>query len=156
MYLCINQPTAPCPESHFDDGSVRPKAPPALVQDIRIMFIELLRAAYQAQIRDGELDAREYRGFLSYILLQSLDFAHDAAMAGQPLDDWHASQLVSPELVDKTEDFVKRLYSCCCLRRNAGAEERVNAFRDQQPLYYQQLRLDVLRAFSFVDAHKEA
>ncbi len=32
----------------------------------------------------------------------------------------------------------------------------MHAFRDQQPLRYQQLRLDVLRAFSFVDAHKEA
>jgi NhaP-type Na+/H+ or K+/H+ antiporter len=145
------------PDGYNEDGSIRPKeAPLALVQDIRIMFIELLRAAYQAQIRDGELDAREYRGFLSYILLQSLDFAHDAAMAGQPLDDWHASQLVSPEAVDKTEDFFNRLYSCFKLGRGAGPEERVNAFRDQQPLRYQQLRLDVLRAFSFVDAHKEA
>ncbi len=32
----------------------------------------------------------------------------------------------------------------------------MHAFRDQQPLRYQQLRLDVLRAFLFVDAHKEA
>jgi hypothetical protein len=144
-------------DEYNEDGSIRPKeAPLAMVQDIRVMFIELLRAAYQAQIRDGELDAREYRGFLSYALLQSLDFAHDAAMAGQPLDDWHASQLVSPEVVDKTEDFFKRLYSCCKLGRGAGPEERVHAFRDEQPLRYQQLRLDVLRAFSFVDAHKEA
>lgn len=144
-------------DGYNEDGSIRPKeAPAALVQDIRVMFIELLRAAYQAQIRDGELDAREYRGFLSYILLQSLDFAHDAAMAGQPLDDWRASQLVSSEAVDKTEDFFKRMYTCCKLGRGAGPEERVHVFRDQQPLRYQQLRLDVLRAFSFVDAHKEA
>jgi hypothetical protein len=87
--------------------------------------------------------------------LQSLDFAHDTAMAGQPLDIWHASQVVSPESVDKTEDFFKRLYSCFKLGRGAGPEERVHAFLDQQPLRYQQLRLDVLRAFSFVDTYKE-
>jgi NhaP-type Na+/H+ or K+/H+ antiporter len=145
-----------------EDGtsaSTTPKA--ALVQDIRIMFVELLRASYQAQIRDGELDAREYNGFLSYILLQSLDFAHDAASAGLSLNDWEASQLVSTDLVDRTEDFVKRLYRCVVfsLRRGTSTsspQARVEAFRDQQPLRYQQLRLDVLRAFSFVDAHKEA
>jgi NhaP-type Na+/H+ or K+/H+ antiporter len=146
-------------QDNDEDGTASTKPEAALVQDIRIMFVQLLRASYHAQIRDGELDAREYSGFLSYILLQSLDFAHDAVSAGLPLNDWEASQLVSTGLVGRTEDFVKKLYGCAVFGRGTSTsspQARVDAFRDQQPLRGQQLRLDVLRAFSFVDAHKEA
>lgn len=138
-----------------EEGAV---APPSLVQDIRVMFIELLRAAYTAQIRDGELDAREYNGFLSYVLLQSLDFAHDNVMSGGLLNDWTASQLVTPELIDKTEDWFKKFRGCCLQKPKdqQGISARLRTFRDEEPLRYQQLRLDVLRAFSFIDAHREA
>jgi hypothetical protein len=131
----------------------------SLVQDIRIMFIDLLRASYQAQIRDGELDPREYDGFLAYSLLQSLDFAHDAVGNGQPLEDWKYSQLVSPEFVDKFGDFAIRVVNFGCGCKKAGGDIlslRLQTLRDKEPLRYQQLRLDVLRAFSFVDAHQAA
>jgi NhaP-type Na+/H+ or K+/H+ antiporter len=144
-----------CARSISEEGA---EAPPSLVQDIRVMFIELLRAAYTAQIRDGELDAREYNGFLSYVLLQSLDFAHDNVMSGGPLNDWTASQLVTPELIDKTEDWFKRFQSCCLQKPKdqQGISASLSTLRDEEPLHYQQLRLDVLRAFSFIDAHREA
>lgn len=141
-------------------------APPSLVQDIRVMFIELLRAAYNAQIRDGELDTRAYDGFLSYVLLQSLDFAHDSVMSGKPLDDWTASHVVTPECIHKTKDLFKRFYDCCFHKpkdqpQEVSAQEmslstRILSLRDEAPLRYQRLRLDVLRAISFIDAHREA
>jgi hypothetical protein len=152
------------------------EASPDLIQDMRVMFVELLRAAYNAQIRDGELDPREYEGFLSYSLLQSLEFAHDDAMKGKPLDDWNKSQVATGRYVDQTEYFLVRLYACLRFRktrpdaRNLGlsrtrslrgnfnqqVSQRILALRDEEPLLYQRLRLEVLRAFSFIDAHSEA
>ena len=44
--------------------SVEPDA--KLLKETRLLFLELLRAAYTAQIRDGELDPREYNGKLVY------------------------------------------------------------------------------------------
>lgn len=135
---------------------------PGLVKDMRIMFVELLRCAYHAQIQAGELDAREYHGFLVRVLLQSLDFAHDAAANDVPLDDWRASQIASPELVEKVEDSFRRLFCFCCSSTNVRMEKsksgitRLMTLRDDSPLKYQLLRLDVLRAFSFIDAHMEA
>jgi NhaP-type Na+/H+ or K+/H+ antiporter len=135
---------------------------PDLVKDIRIMFVELLRSAYHAQIQAGELDSREYHGFLAYVLLQSLDFAHDSAIAGVPLDDWRASQIASPELVEKVEDACHRIYNFCCFRKKVDSDlrksktTRLMTLRDERPLKYQLYRLDVLRAFSFIDAHMEA
>ena len=126
-----------------------------LLKDIRLMFIELLRAAYSGQLRDGELDPREYDGFLSYSLMQSLSFAHDEANEGKALNDWSLSQIVTNEYVDKVEDVFVRTYERACVRRGTK-EERVYTVKDMQPLHYQQLRLTVLRTFSFVDAHHEA
>jgi NhaP-type Na+/H+ or K+/H+ antiporter len=135
---------------------------PTLVKDIRIMFVELLRSAYHAQIQAGELDSREYHGFLVYVLLQSLDFAHDSAIAGVPLDDWRASQIASPELVEKVEDSCRRIYNFFSFSRKVDSDPRnskatrLMTLRDERPLKYQLYRLDVLRAFSFIDAHLEA
>ena len=131
---------------------------PLLVKDIRLMFVELLRASYQGQIRDGALDPREFNGFLAYALLQSLDFAHDAA--DQPLDDWILSQLASTDLVssglvNRSGEFIKRMYGSCCVRGTKTLPQ-TDALRDTRSLQYQQLRLDVLRAFAFIDAHEEA
>jgi len=146
-------------ETDHEGGKTEDEDPPSpeMVKDIRLMFVELLRASYQAQLRDGELDAREYNGFLSYILLQSCDFAHDAANAGKPLNDWRASHIASPEMIGAIEDAGMRFYRCCCKKTpTPEGSSRLFSLRDEQPLRYQQIRLDVLRAFSFIDAHKEA
>lgn len=152
-----------------------------------IFKTELLRASYQRQIQDGELDPREFNGYLSYVLLQSLEFAHDAAQNGEPLDDWNWSTGLSSRLVYKSQDLAARLYGCCWVNRK-WHNKKVKAGRDSSPeakgtggdssaevegssplapgvlkaalddssFKRQQLRLDVLRAFSFIDAHSEA
>lgn len=125
-----------------------------LLEDTRLVFIELLRAAYTAQIKDGELDPREYNGFLVFNLFQGLDFAHDAVSSGNSsLCDWKSSQIGSAELVEKTTFFADRLYRCCCANIIAP-EER--AFRNTEPLEYQRLRIKVFRVLSFIEAHQEA
>jgi hypothetical protein len=118
-----------------------------------------------------------------------LEFAHDTAQKGEPLDDWNQCTGLSSKLVYKSQDLVARLYNgCCCFKKTSGggntkveqggvksgAEgsggsgfltpaklkstmgERLGALQDTSRLKRQQLRLDVLRAFSFIDAHNEA
>lgn len=150
-----------------DSDSAHVQSPdPELVKDVRLMFVELLRAAYHRQIADGELDAREYKGFLVFVLLQSLEFAQESVHAGKPLDDWKSSRIASHDVVGKVEDFGRRLGRCICFKSNAkraafgvsppGLSDRIANLRDERPLLYQQLRLNVLRAFSFINAHKQA
>jgi NhaP-type Na+/H+ or K+/H+ antiporter len=139
----------------LDEDEELPEPSPSLLKDMRLLFVELLRAAYNAQIRYGELDPREYDGFLVYSLLQSVEFAHDEATSGNPLDDWNLSRILSSDYVDKTRDMFVRVYSCLCLPRKTEGD-KVSPLRNSDPLQYQQLRLTLLRAFSFIDAHKEA
>ena len=139
---------------------------PEILKDMRLLFVELLRASYNAQIAYGELDPREYEGFLAYSLLQSIEFAHDAAVAGQSIDDWTLSRIVSSDVVDRTRDIFLRIYGTIFLgsRKSGKKEEPIpththgmpSSMKDTHHLDTQRLRLSVLRAFSFVDAHKEA
>lgn len=130
------------------------EAPPALLKDTRIMFVELLRAAYLAQIKDGELDPREYDGVLVYALFEGLDLTQDAVAKGKPLCDWTSAQFNSVTWIQKTEWLVKRAARSCCVK--GSAKKRIGQLRDLDPEKYQALRMNVLLALSFIDAHKEA
>lgn len=139
----------------LDEEDELGEVPEELLTDMRLLFIELLRAAYNAQISYGELDPREYDGFLAYSLLQSIEFAHDQAMQGNPLNDWDLSRIVSTEYIDKTRDIFVSLYGTFFIGQR-GDESHPHVPGELKHLETQQLRLTVLRAFSFVDAHKEA
>jgi hypothetical protein len=129
---------------------------PTLLKETRLLFLELLRAAYTAQVRDGELDPREYNGFLLYDLEQSVDFAHDAVSGGSPLNDWKMANNLSIEIYLRSEATAERVAGSCCGKRK-GVKKRIAELVDvSSPLEYQRLRLNVLRALSFIDAHKEA
>lgn len=130
-------------------------APPALVKETRIMFVELLRAAYLAQIKDGELDPREYDGFLVYALFEGLDLTKDAVGKGEPLCDWTLAHFNSGTWILKMEMFVRRATDSYCSKKG-GTKERMRQLWDLQPREYQALRMKVLLALSFIDAHKEA
>lgn len=130
---------------------------PALLRDMRLMFVELLRSAYQAQIRQGKLDPREYNGFLRYMLLQSLEFAHAVASSGKQLNDWTDAQVVSSEFVDSTSDWGRKIYEC--LYRSITSPRNPGSLADlteTETVSQRHMRLEVLMAFSFLDAHKEA
>ena len=55
------------------------------LQELRSLFVSILRSAYEKQARDGELDDREA---LAIALNSSLDFADDAIQKGEPFCDW--------------------------------------------------------------------
>jgi len=50
-----------------------------------LLFISILRSAYDFQIRSGELEDRQ---ILAIALAASLDFAEDAVNNGEHLKDW--------------------------------------------------------------------
>ena len=139
-----------------EEAAPKEEVDPTLLKETRLLFLELLRAAYTAQVRDGELDPREYNGFLLYDLEQSVEFAHDAVSGGSPLNDWKTANDLSIELYLRSEATADRVAGSCCGKRK-GVKERIDELVDiSSPLEYQRLRLNVLRALSFIDAHKEA
>jgi hypothetical protein len=54
-------------------------------QELRALFISILRKSYDDQLRTGELEDRH---FLTISLMQSLDFALDHVSNGGALNDW--------------------------------------------------------------------
>lgn len=86
-----------------------------IVNEERLNFIEILRSAYHQQIENGELESH---GELQYSLLQSLNFAEDAAGKGLPLNDWYATQVASDcwvSFADKVFNaFLRRLRHLRC------------------------------------------
>jgi hypothetical protein len=62
----------------------------------------LLSAAYESQIRDGEL---EERNFLAFALQSSLDFAKNAVGKGEPLCDWNYVNMVDASIVVVVKAF---------------------------------------------------
>lgn len=65
---------------------------PLSAVELRVLFVSLLRSAYNDQIRHGELADNH---LLSVSLLQALEFAQDSCSRGKPLKDW--TYLVSTE-----------------------------------------------------------
>ncbi|KAL7554240.1 hypothetical protein ACHAWF_017833 [Thalassiosira exigua] len=137
---------------NIDEASL--VAPADLIKDTRIMFVELLRAAYLAQIKDGELDPREYDGFLVYALFEGLNLAEDAVAKGGPLCDWTSAHFNSMTWIQKTKWYIRRATNSC--GRKGGAKQRFERLTDLEPEQYQKLRMSVLLAMSFIDSHKEA
>lgn len=129
---------------------------PKLLKETRLLFLELLRASYSAQIRDGELDPRECNGFLVFDLEQSVEFAHDAVNDGGPINDWKLANRLSADFYIRGENLSYRFADSCCGRKK-GVKERIDNLVDVgTAVEYQRQRLNVLRALSFIDAHKEA
>ena len=127
-----------------------------LLEDTRLMFTELLKGEYTSQIEDGELDPREYDGYLVNALLSSTDFAHEAAKKGNALGDWEFSQIGDAnELFYRSLNFVHGVGRCCSALPK-GPKEQIRAFVQSSPFQYDRNRLDVLRALSFIDAHQGA
>jgi len=119
----------------YDYGKV--VADEAILEE-RLVFIDLLRREYHRQIDSGEL---EPRGFMAFSLLQSLDFAQDAADHGHPLNDWSASQTAG-DLFSKRGDYVIPFIDLCCTKKDDGE--------------FHIIKTKVLQALSFIKAHESA
>lgn len=72
------------------------------------------------------------------------------------MNDWKTANDLSIELYLRSEATADRVAGSCCGKRK-GVKERIDELVDiASPLEYQRFRLNVLRALSFIDAHKEA
>lgn len=121
---------------------------PMSMQELRTLFISILKSAYEVQIRDGELEDRQ---FLSVTLEQSLEFAADAVSNGEPLRDWDFIHLVDGpllKLAKKTKEH-PRIAKCCTLHSTCGKAKRDNLKNTLKTL-------KIERALCFMAAHRWA
>jgi Sodium/hydrogen exchanger family len=116
---------------------------PLSVQELRSLFISVLRAAYDMQMRQGEL---EYREYLAIALDSSLDFAADDIDKGEPLRDWDYVHLFdsSVSAMGRTKQWVIR-----CV-------ESIWAGKDHKYVVYNVQRLTIERSLAFMAAHRWA
>lgn len=122
------------------------EAEPMSMQELRTLFISILKSAYEVQIRDGELEDRQ---FLSVTLEQSLEFAADAVSNGQPLRDWDFIHLIDGPLVRLAKKSRKHpgLTECCTLHMACAKNKRDSIKNNFK-------RLKIERALCFMAAHR--
>jgi hypothetical protein len=122
------------------NGSKEGKDSPLTAIECRRLFLEILRASYLFQVEEGELADQE---FLSQALNQSLDFAVSEVGKGLPLDDWRHT------------DLVKHRYPLV-LRMAKWAPSILLGERTQQQLERQEMKYDVDRCVSYLEAHRRS
>jgi hypothetical protein len=121
---------------------------PMSMQELRTLFLSILKSAYEVQIRDGELEDRQ---FLSVTLEQSLEFAADAVSNGEPLRDWDFVHLVDGPIVKLAKETKKHPAVARCLAPHAACSRKV---RDN--LKNNLKRLKIERCLCFMAAHRWA
>jgi NhaP-type Na+/H+ or K+/H+ antiporter len=133
---------------HGNDAANEPPAEVASERliELRKAFILMLQAAYKEQIENGELEGRDE--FISYVLLQGLEFAADEVAKGLPLRDWQASHVVAGRFTDRISVVLARMAA----RFSGTAHDDPRALTYE----YQKLQLEIHRAFAFVHAHRAA
>lgn len=138
----------------FESTTASKKATDTDTKELRHFFLEVLSTIYNHQLETGELDGRD--GFVSYSLLQSIDFTSSDVDKGLPLNDWTATQV--------TDKFFSRLFvesgwnawqkvnniKYCCSNSDRVGDDRAHTFECKK------LKVQVLRAISFIEAHRQA
>ena len=121
---------------------------PMSMQELRMLFISILKSAYEVQVRDGELEDRQ---FLSVTLEQSLEFAADAVSNGEPLRDWDFVHLVDGPITKLAKQTKKhpRTTSFLTAHSTCGKARR-DYFKNNLK------RLKIERSLCFMAAHRWA
>ncbi len=115
-------------------------------QELRILFISILRATYENQIEHGELDDAH---ILAVTLNQSLDMALDAVSNGQTLKDWdYLNQLYQPleAMATRLKHFGAKVM---CNKSMASKFSHLGLKSGSETMYIE-------RSISFMAAHKAA
>ena len=115
---------------------------PEALKEFRLIFVSLLRAAYQKQVKHGELAENE--GFLSFILFQGLDFAEDEINNGGPISDWAHSQVVPCSIKNRAHAVARRIKHMPLLARFFGGREESK---------HSALQFTIHRALAILSAH---
>lgn len=103
-------------------------------------------AAYEKQIRDGELEDNHY---LAIILQQSLEFAEDAVARGKPLNDWKYVEIFE-------KPFAKTINH---LKNNQCVESMLDkgwVIGTRHGLKHTAKQIRIERSLSFMAAHRFA
>lgn len=119
------------------------KGEPLSALELRLLFISILRSAYERQIEDGELEDRE---FLSIALEQSLEFAADAVSNGKPLQDWDYVNMVDGPINGLAKRVRKSPFAMRLVEKTMGKTAHVD-------LKYTLKRLKIERSLAFMRAH---
>jgi len=101
------------------------------LQELRFLFISILRSAYENMIRSGELEDRQ---FLSIALEASLDFAEDAVGRGEQLKDWEYVESFEGSLSAINENLkakLKVVKACASAKVSKRARIKLNAATQQ-------------------------
>jgi hypothetical protein len=114
--------------------------------ELRHFYLNILNAVYSKQIDHGEMDGRQLH--VAYALIQSLDIASSDVDRGAQLNDWAAANIAAASHL-KIYAQMMRVEKCANSKRYQG-DARGHTSK------YQQQRIDVLRALSFIKAHEEA
>jgi len=107
--------------------------------ELRLLFLELLRGAFESATREGFLDARIENGFLHYILIQSIEFARDSVNRGGPIVGWEFTEINKVAFSKATTDAIERPFH----HQRVGKK-------------HQNKRIAMLKAYVFQDAHRSA
>ena len=119
-----------------------------LTNELRLSFIDMVRASFERQVEKGELDARQEDGALYFALLQSCDFAADLVIRGHELQGFEATAIAEVAWIDKMDLAARRIL-------RPGKEEYKRGERGNTASY-RALRFDVYRSLAFIEAHRHA
>ena len=119
--------------------------PDTAVVDMRLVFLEFLKEAYSSELKNGELDEREDNGLTIDVLQQSVGQALVDAGHNECLQDWEYAN--GPDVSEDAKSFLSRK-----IRQWTGQSRSSNCCSFQ----YQKDRILLLRALSFIEAHRIA
>ena len=81
-----------------------------LLKELRLAFLDMVKASFENQVEKGELDSREEEGKLYFALIQSCDFAVDRVVRGDELKGWEATAIAEVAWIDEVDLKVRRLF----------------------------------------------
>lgn len=121
-----------------------------VTKELRLIFLEVLRASYAKMIVKGYLDVRAGSpGFVAFALEQSIEFAIDAVNHGKPLMDWDFAFIIQQPLEDG--GFRAAGHFTRPIRKFLGKNVLPKPEKSNQ-----QLQLDVNRGIAFLEGHELA
>jgi len=108
-------------------------------QEMRLLFISLLKASYEEQMDHGELADETLQ---SIALEESLEFAHEDVSNGGKIEDWKYVQMFDSKSYGVLKIW-KNLFTPCLGKAKAGLK-----------VTYKKLRIE--RSMNFMTAHESA
>jgi len=115
-------------------------------QELRILFISILRSTYEGQIEHGELDDSH---ILSVTASQSLDMALDAVSKGAPLNDWEFLTQLHQPLVEMAARVKKYGNTLLCNKSWSSKNGQLGLKTKSDTMFIE-------RSISFMAAHSSA